>query len=53
MTAQIAAAAADTNAATAAAAVDMTAAVAAKHALNVRDIARALAVVGRDLWNFL
>ena len=32
---------------TAAAAADMTAAVAAKHALNVRDIARALAVVGR------
>jgi len=47
MTAEIAAVAADTTAATAAAAADATAAVAAKHALNVRDIARALAVVGR------
>ena len=42
MTAEIAAEAADTTAATAAAAADATAAVAAKHALNVRDIARAL-----------
>jgi hypothetical protein len=46
-TAEIAALAADTTATTAATAADMTAATAAEHDQSVRDIARALAAVGR------